>query len=660
MPSTLSDYKPTFFQPIKGCFQENSNFYTHNIATDAYVTEREYNELHWLIVDNAAKTLREIAKSGFLTTSDKKGVKCIEIINNDKNHLNSFDLTPFKTIHNGFLTNHVNYKINEPMNQNITIRLPNPPVGGYRHDFVYIEFWFAELKKNDKVPKYGYIQNDSLDYNIIDERVGDETSRRIQLQWKISHYEDFDDWCENGFIKPDGKPNEKIHPLAQTGYLAKDYHYAPTDYDEFLYRSGEGIIKNQKIRTMDGYIYAIPMFNILRYNNSGFDAKNNPWGGIDYVDDARTPNADRPDGKYSNIIYSDLVKDLRHLSPVSEKQYDKLYVRFEEYYNKTKVLRNKLDKLTHDIEMMKNALRNIDIDIPSIYDKEIYGVNMSHQWGITDGGMIDPMDDTKRVAYHKHNKYYLSKNMVDKKYALVTTLIDYDYEDKGSLGDLYIDKYTNKFRVYNTGARGLRMNFEAFEVDDSNVYSGDGLFSGMDGTVITMPFKMDDDRHFVHIVAESNENGRNGEVFVKFVDNQFIVYNTGLKTNNHGVITPTTGNKFQWTIVDMYAKPWKNINYMNVTLAGQEGVQVSSREFGEKYRLSIGTPIITAAMTIEQGSIGDIYADVDEDDIFTVCNTGGSGAMVQCLVLNEVQYKEYYDTREEENNDPSIPNIVLI
>jgi len=659
LPSFNSD-PATFLQPIKGSYQPNTHFYAQNIGTNAFVTELEVNELNWLHVENVADIVRQLTKSGFLTISQDKKTKCIEVVNNDKEHLNSFDLTPFDTIHNGFLTHHEYYNTSEPNKSNITVRLPNPPVGGYRHDFVYIEFWFTELKENDRVPKFGYNTNSSLKYNIIDERVKDETSRRIQLQWTISHYEDFDDWCENGFVKPDGKPNEKIHPLAQTGYTAKDYHFIPSENDPYLYIAGEGIVKNQKIHTIDGYVYAIPMFNILRYNNSGFNAQNNPWGGIDYVDDTRTPKADRPDGKYSNIIYTDQIKDLRHLSPLSEEQYNKIFVRFEEYFEDTNTLRNKLNSVTHDLEMIKNALRNLDIVTPIMYDKELYGVNMSHQWGVTEGGMLDPLDDERQIAYYKHNKYYLGKNLVDKKYALIPTLIDYDFEDKGALGDLYINKYSNRFRIYNTGASGLRMTFEALEVDDVTVFSGESLFSGMDGTTITMPFKLDDDRHFIHIVAESNDNGRNGEIFVKIIDDQFIVYNTGMKTNQHGVISSTTGNKFQWTIIDLYSKAWKHMNYMNVTLDGQNGVNVSSKEFGEKYRLSLGTPIVTASIMVEQGTIGDVYADIDEEDLFSVYNTGKAGMMIQCLVFNDVPYKEYYDTLEKKQDDPNIPRIVLV
>ena len=659
MASTITDYKPTFLQAIKGSYKDSTHFVALNVGTDAYVTEREMNELQWIQTEKAAETLREITKSGVLTIDDSSNLEfCFKVKNNDKNHLNGFELPPFKTVHNGYLTHHEYYRSTEPDKKDIPVRLPNPPVGGYRHDFVFIEFWFKELKKTDKVPKFGFDTNSALPFNILDERISEETSRRIQLQWTISHYEDYDDWCDKGFIKPDGKPNEKIHPLAQTGYRAESYYFKPVEYDPYLFRAGEGLIKNQKIHTVDGYVYAIPLFNILRYNNSGYDARYNPMGGIDYVSDEATPTPDRPDGKYSNIIYSDDIKDLRHLAPMSEAQYNKIYTSLNEYYQDQTILRNKIYRLTYDWEVMRYNLRNLDIDIPSIHDKEVYGVEMFHQWGTTSGGMIDPMNEDKKIAYHKHNKYYVGRELKGKNYAVLSTLIDYDWEDKGTLGDLYINKFADKFRVYNTGAKGLRMNFEALQVDGTTVLMGEDTFSGMDGTAIKMPFKLDDDRYFVQVTAINNAEGRNGEIFVKYVEDTMYVYNTGMKTDKYGSVTATTGNKFQWVVIDLYSDAWKNINYMNVTLDGQDGVQVSSKEFGEMYRLSLGTPIVNSSMMIEQGSIGDIYADVDEEDIFTVYNTGGAGATVQCLVFNDILYDEYYDTLSVKR--PTIEPIIVV
>src|SRR5574344_240155 len=289
----ITDYHPSFAQPIKGSWKDDTHFVALNVGTDAYVTEREMNELQWIQTDNTAKILREITKSGVVTVdSSSNSSKCFAIVNNNETNLNAFDMPPFKTVVNGDLTHHEFYRINDTK-ENITVRLPNPPVSNVRHDFVYLEFWFSELKQNDKVPKFGYDINSAMDFNIIDERVTDETSRRVQLQWTVSHYEDYDNKCEHGFLDADGKPNENIHPLAQTGYRAINYYFKQSDTDPYLFIAGEGIVKNQTIHTVDGYVYAIPLFSILRLNNSGYDAQYNPFGGVDYVDADTKADRDR-------------------------------------------------------------------------------------------------------------------------------------------------------------------------------------------------------------------------------------------------------------------------------------------------------------------------------------------------------------------------------
>jgi DNA-binding cell septation regulator SpoVG len=653
--SVLPDYNPTFSQPIKGTWKDNTHFVALNVGSDAYVMEREVNEAQWLNVDNAAKTLKQITKSGILTIDKTNNLeKCFKIINNNTTNLNGFELPPFDSVVNGFLTHHEYYRTGETK-KNIPIRLPNPPVGDVRHDFVFLEFWFSELKKNDKVPMFGYDINSPMDFNIIDERIEAETSRRIQLQWTISHYEDFDNKYSKGFVDADGKPNESIHPLAQNGYRAKKYFYKQSENDPYLFIAGEGLIANPTIHTIDGYVYAIPLFRIMRLNNSGYDEKYNPFGGVDWVDE--NTKSDRPDGKFSNIIYDDQITDLRHLAPLSEEQYNKIYTTLTEYYTDETSMKNKIYRMTEDLENLSHIIKNLGYDLPSIHDKEIYGIEMFHQYGQTAGAMVDEDDEDKKIIYRKR-KYYVGHQLENKDYTVIPTLIDYDWEDKGKIGDLFVEKQAKRFRVYNTGTRNLKMNLETILIDNEVVYSGEGTFSGMDGTFITMPFKLDDDRYFIHICAKENTNGRNGEIFVKCVDNQIIVYNTGITTDKKSNVVQTTGNKFQWTVIDMYSKTWKNINYVNATLAGQQGVSISSKEFGENYRLSLGTPILTTNSSIEEGSIGDLYADIDNDDIFTVYNTGSAGATVQCLVFNDIPYEEYYDTLNVPMNI-ILPNIVV-
>lgn len=648
-------YTPTFAQSPKGKYTDYANFASLNVGTDAYVTEREMNELQWIRIENEAKIVRELTKSGVLTVSDKSNLsKNIEVINNDIKHLNSFSLPSFKTIVNGFLNIHQSY-IKNDSNENIDIKLPNPPVGNIRNDFVYLEFWFTELKETDKVPKYGYIKNDSLDYNIIDERIEAETSRRIQIQWTWNVYEDYEGKCVNGFLDVDGKPNVNIHPLGQTGYTVKDYNFEQSKDDKYLFIAGEGIVQNTKIHTVDGYSYAIPMFNIQRINNSGYDALNNPNGGIDYVSDILTPNSDRPDGKFSNVIYNDQISDIRHLAALSEEQYNKIYVTLNEYYTDNTIMKNKLLRVSNDIDNLNSIIKKLGYILPCIHDKDIYGIESFRQQGQTAGAIVDTLGGNKML--YKHRKYIVGNQLKNKSYCIVSSLIDYEYDEIGEIGDLYVDKNVSKFNIYNTGAANLHLDLSALLIDSVTVYSGEDVFNGEDGTFITMPFTLDKNRYFVYVCAEENSNGRNGEIYVKLVENQVIVYNTGITTTKSGVVQQTTGNKFQYVVIDMYSDALKNISTFNVILNGNNGVTNINKAYGEDFGIMIGTPIFDTATTIVAGSIGDVYADVETDNQCIIYNTGSTGAIVQCIVFNEVNYNEYYDTL----NVPmkvTVPNIV--
>ena len=459
MPST-EKHSPTFYQPPKGQFNKAANIKTFNWGTNAYVPERELNEIQWIQTEQVSDLIRTMTRSGILTVNslqdDENDVhnisKCFQIENNNENNLNSFELPPFKAVVDGNILNVYAFKDNRLSNYNV--RLPNPPVAGTRNDFVFLECWFKELKETDQVKAYGNEKNDVLDYHIIDERIELETSRRIQMQWQISIYEDYDDLCENGFTDADGNPNLKIHPSALNGFKQTDYHFEQSELDPYLYVSGTGDVN--KIRSFDGYIYAIPLFCIRRINNSGFDQVNNPSGGIDYVNSSSV--ADRPDEKFSNIIYHDQIVDLRHLSTIGEEQYRKIFLTLEELYVDQTILKNKINRLTNDIESANYILQNIGYSIPSIHDNEVYGIDSFRQNGITYGGyIVDDDDDSPAIVYRK-NKYYVGKSLINKNYVVVPTIVDYDLHNLGRIGDMYITKESKYFVVHNTGAKGLKMH----------------------------------------------------------------------------------------------------------------------------------------------------------------------------------------------------------
>jgi len=648
VPST-EKRPPTFYQPAKGQYNKLANIKTFNWGTNAYVPERELNEIQWIQSEQVADLIRNMTYSGILTVNHLEDdendshnrSKCFQLENNDENHTNSFELPPFKAIVNGEIVNIYSYKDLEL--KNYSVRLPNPPVAGTRNDFVFLECWFKELKEQDSIHAYGNEDNDILDYHIIDERIELETSRRIQLQWSISIYEDYDELCENGFVDSDGNPNKKIHPSALNGFKQTDFYFEKSNDDPYLYVAGTGDIS--KIRSFDGYIYAIPLFCIKRINNSGFDQVNNPFGGIDYVDSSSSP--DRPDEKFSNVIYHDQIVDLRHLSAIGEEQYNKIFLTLNELYINQTLLKNKINRLTSDIESTNYILQNIGYSIPSIHDEEVYGINSFRQNGVTFGGYVTNEDEQHAIVYRK-NKYYVGKSLIGKNYVVVPSVVDYDSNSLGTIGDMYVTKEKKYFVVHNTGAEDLKMHLTAVETNTQKCMSGQDLFNGLEGTEIELGFELDVDKHFIYICPSENTNGRNGEIYIKLGTNSFTVYNTGLTTDESGEVVSTIGNEFTWIVIDIFNKDIHNVDLFNLKLNGTEGVTKESLSFGDAYTLLLGTPFILSSSTVEDGVIGDVYANTEDDNQVTVYNTGSNevDVHIQCLIFDEIFYDEKYDTTE--------------
>jgi hypothetical protein len=639
------DSNPTFNFPYKGKYNNKAALKSLNIGSDAFVTEQELNEMQIINSEQTSDLIRNITNSGVVTVNDGEDNEN-ELYNKSKCFKpilegipNVIKFPPFQSVVNGNLISVKYFKDNKI--QDMSIRLPNPPIAGTRNDFIFLQCWLKELKQNDKVHAFGYEDNDNLDYSILDERVGIETCRRMQLQWKIVIYEDYDELCDNGFLDGDGNPNPKIHPGALNGLVQGDFYFTQSD-DKDLFIAGNG--NKSQVPTADGYIYAIPLFTIRRINNSGYSQEMNIHGGIDYIDENSV--SDRADGKFSNIIYNDQIIDLRHLAALGEEQYNKIYETLEDLYVYQTMLKNKLERVTQDLFHANCVLNNLGFSIPCTYDKDIYGINTYRQNGLTSGGHVVDVDDDSLVVYKK-NKYYIGKQFEGKDYVVIPTLIDYDSYNKGELGDWFITYENKYFTLNNTGASGLRMNLTTLSANDQYIMSGVDSFNGTDGIEIETGIQLNTDIHFISIVPKEDTSGRNGDIYIKLKETSFIVYNTGLTTNDEGDAIPTTGNEFTWVLIDISNGSIQNIEMYSLNLNGPEGITQTSPAFGDNFSVMVSTPFLIPSGEIDEiGMIGETFVNTEEDNQFTLYSTGDVDIELYCnvMVFNEVPYCDYYDS----------------
>lgn len=274
--------------------------------------EVELNEVQQNFNKKVAEILKQSAYSGFLKLNDLGGYASKEKLES----LNTMYLTDYQdkidvVNLDGFIIN----LRNSEGHGNIKIPLPEPPESGVEDNLVFLEFWYADVANNSPIYRYGNIDNEIETYFSFDPRIGVETTRRTQLRYRIrvekhvdfaSHQKGLTDARVRGW----GESNTKN---------LSEYGFTPTPHDPMLFRSGNGTDQDiEFFKTVDGFVYAIPLFKVSRRNQSGFTAKN-PNGGISLAS-----MSDRPDGLFANIIDSNDITDLRNSISLTGYNYQKL------------------------------------------------------------------------------------------------------------------------------------------------------------------------------------------------------------------------------------------------------------------------------------------------------------------------------------------------
>ncbi len=297
--------------------------------------EYEINLMQDIALDRAASVNRTLLPSGFLslpdfvTVDDASHPNAIYIPSQSGDELvanvNGWGVrvrgTAAEDLDGGVLNNVANL-----------VTLPAAPDTGSRTDLVYLEVWLGLVSGNSngqplKPPAQSRIDDlgnviqksqvwpfgnilyggGTLDDDIVDPDVALETSKRVQLQYAIRVWEGIDlpIW-PRGFGAADIVgigPQEPFASVSGTPFVAD-----PTD--------GGLWVSELPDLTVDGKVYAVPVFAVHRRNSAGFDEISNPNGS--------SPASDaeglllRHDGFASDRIVPSDVVDLRHkilLSP---------------------------------------------------------------------------------------------------------------------------------------------------------------------------------------------------------------------------------------------------------------------------------------------------------------------------------------------------------
>lgn len=211
-----------------------------------------------------------------------------------------------------------------------------PDISSHRVDFVFLEVWKELVDFEDIVYPYGNVLADPISTlvsqaEIYSSSIGVETTKRVQLRYRIRTKNNSSSLGISITANPDGFGSE-VSPIGGRGpdNYNTDYEFvnqAPLDTGLWVSQPKSGVgSKTQAemqtdLNTVDGYVYAIPMFAVYRREPG------TPVDPFDYsnlhrsqYEKSSSKHSDRPDGRFLDVVHKEDIIDLRHqvLSPGHE------------------------------------------------------------------------------------------------------------------------------------------------------------------------------------------------------------------------------------------------------------------------------------------------------------------------------------------------------
>ena len=154
--------------------------------------------------------------------------------------------------------------------------------------------------------------SNNLPDDIEDTKVGQETTKRVQIQYRLRVVPNVDIFnYPFGLDDPSiGVNSVPTSPTEPDGAPVTGMPYVPAPKDAGMWVAGDGNPANA-LGTVDGFMYAVPFYAVFRRNVTPFDKDLNHNGGVTYPGPL-----DRPDGLFNDVVAATDIADLRMcLSP---------------------------------------------------------------------------------------------------------------------------------------------------------------------------------------------------------------------------------------------------------------------------------------------------------------------------------------------------------
>jgi hypothetical protein len=309
---------------------EGRSFETAVFQRDKYVQDKELNLAQDLGQGFALELARLATPSGWLT-NDSLNSSSFSIFTVDSAANRVVLANGLRAQVNGWPLL-VSYSGSSLANQ---ITLPACPAVGSRTDLVILEVWRRLLSTtgdgkslSGRIWRNGNVKvasgdDASLNYadQILDSEVGVETTKRVQIQYRLRVVTDVDLFqYPSGLDDPSIIANTVPAAPGSPDGTASTFNFVSQSSlgDSGLWVAGDGIATNG-LGAVDGYMYAIPLCAIFRRNLTAFSKNTNHNGGV------ATPGpSDRPDGLFSDVVVESDLADLRHSVSISGWNYSEV------------------------------------------------------------------------------------------------------------------------------------------------------------------------------------------------------------------------------------------------------------------------------------------------------------------------------------------------
>lgn len=243
-----------------GKYQKHGSIYSVFYGTKSYLIEDELNESQWSRIEQVASMLRLQLNSGFtnkltIQTNNYDNFFSIENANGSKPISLLIDGYQLNVGANGFVDQPAGL---DSADNKLIVKL-NSVGNTNRTDLVILEAWFEVISGDEILRKFGGENTPELINNIIDNRVGKETSKRIQFRWRLRTIENKNSMARVTAFKYDGT-DSGIEFEQQDNFYVAD--------------TGEVKLPSNGNLKSPGIVYAIPLFIISRDSTDEIDLSN--------------------------------------------------------------------------------------------------------------------------------------------------------------------------------------------------------------------------------------------------------------------------------------------------------------------------------------------------------------------------------------------------